>query len=570
MSTTGLIEQESELVAALTGVCRGLRGEGFEWRWEGDEERKKEREEKAKEDEEERVKTSAAGKAQREKEREEKAVETAEREENEAKKADEAASEAQAVTEMEVEPQADGVKLEQETPVLQSAAAVPAPAKLVAVPGVEQSVPATNAESAVEAAVAAVPTTTDAGDVEMTDAASSSAVAPATNPSDGFATTSTVASEGLPGLPPLPSSSSAAPLLPASTASDVPAIAITPAGPSPAASVAPDASSADAQHPLPTPAPPATNGDIESTPAATVGEWTAAAASNSTGSGIEASELQPPASAEATPAPLDSLSVGGGDSEDPSQSSTRRRSGRVATRGDRQAATGGTGGVVAGRHTRSRQSSPEEDYYSGDEDDEQLFDASGAPIDGEEGSGAARRGPRGSLVPEEPLPEYAARLVDPETFVRSRFVTEGGEGVEMERMAQGPQGGLVGTGQMERLTPNEQEVLLHDCLTFVLSCLPTSSDETDSCVLSHLAATSTAFSPTLSSTGTVSARSAMVYWALSGVERGCGGSSLLSLSPVSLSQGPTFLCLTLTSPTLSTFSTLRCLFPSARLSSTAS
>ncbi|GAA5924397.1 uncharacterized protein JCM15063_005630 [Sporobolomyces koalae] len=42
-STTRLIEQEGELVSALRRVCTGLTGEGYEWRWHGDDERERER-----------------------------------------------------------------------------------------------------------------------------------------------------------------------------------------------------------------------------------------------------------------------------------------------------------------------------------------------------------------------------------------------------------------------------------------------------------------------------------------------------------------------------------------------
>ncbi|GAA5850849.1 hypothetical protein JCM9279_003947, partial [Rhodotorula babjevae] len=131
----------------------------------------------------------------------------------------------------------------------------------------------------------------------------------------------------------------------------------------------------------------------------------------------------------------------------------------------------GAGGVP-GRHTRSRQSSPEEGYTDAEDEAEGAGEGSsldeplagGAAAGGAGGAGAGSRPPRAQqLVEEEELPEYAARLVDPEVFVRGLFVSEGD--VEMERVVPGPGGGMVGTGQMETLTPNEQEVLLHDCLT---------------------------------------------------------------------------------------------------------
>ncbi|GAA6005332.1 hypothetical protein JCM10207_002941 [Rhodosporidiobolus poonsookiae] len=483
MSTTGLIEQEAELVAALTGVCRGLRGEGFEWRWDGDEARKRAQEEQAAADEAERLRKADERDRERAARRE---AQMKRREEADARHAAEAEVEAEEQErqamgvdrQLEAQgaaqetplpaPEGDSVKLEQETPVLQPPAAPAVPAEPVAVPGISTATPAATetpapseaqAEAPAAAAASAEPAQAPAagGDVEMTDAQPAAPTADASAP--------TGEAQPAPTHPAAPSAAD-------TPAADVPAIAITddsasaaPAvngeptpTPAPAADGAsPALPAGENGTPAATPSAPGANGDAlavpstEPTPAPAGGDESLDAAGAGTGAGTGTGT----ASAEATPFP-----PGEGDDEP-----TRRRSGRVATRGT---------GAVPLRHTRSRQSSPEEEYTSGGEDEfDAAYGAGGAGSDeGEDacGAGGARRG---VPVQEEPLPEYAQRLVDPEVFVRGLFVTEGGaegEGagggtVEMERMAQGPHGGLVGTGQMETLTANEQEVLLHDCLT---------------------------------------------------------------------------------------------------------
>ncbi|SGY70152.1 BQ5605_C004g03111 [Microbotryum silenes-dioicae] len=62
----------------------------------------------------------------------------------------------------------------------------------------------------------------------------------------------------------------------------------------------------------------------------------------------------------------------------------------------------------------------------------------------------------------EELPEYVQRLVDPELYVRSLFVSL--ESVEMPITRPGLPGQPAVTS-MEMVSPNDQEVLLHDCLT---------------------------------------------------------------------------------------------------------
>lgn len=71
------------------------------------------------------------------------------------------------------------------------------------------------------------------------------------------------------------------------------------------------------------------------------------------------------------------------------------------------------------------------------------------------------------LISIEDLPEYAHRLIDPESYVKTLFVSEGP--VEMEKLSTtttvpGQAPGGTG-GDKEMLSCNEQEALVHDCLT---------------------------------------------------------------------------------------------------------
>ncbi|GAA5957300.1 hypothetical protein JCM3765_000417 [Sporobolomyces pararoseus] len=61
------------------------------------------------------------------------------------------------------------------------------------------------------------------------------------------------------------------------------------------------------------------------------------------------------------------------------------------------------------------------------------------------------------LIPEEDIPEYAHRLIDPEKYVKQLFVSD--EPVELEKTAFG------NCGAVEILSRNEQEALVHECLT---------------------------------------------------------------------------------------------------------
>ncbi|GAA5820322.1 hypothetical protein JCM3770_004046 [Rhodotorula araucariae] len=448
-SATSLIEQEAELVGALSRVCRGLRGEGFDWRWEGDEERRKEREER---------------REREERERERKALE-AKREEDEKQLAlQEAAAAAEARAQAQATPAADGmavdaaekeaspavtaasvvaddVKLEQATPVLSAPSAPGTVVNPVAVPGLsapgsEAPAPTTgeNREQPAEAPAASSAVNGAPQDVAMQDATDGYSAAGYAGALPGANGESVAPAEGAQpatnGAGVAPSAGATpAPVAAAAAPGDVPVIAVTGVGTEDGTPIASGALGAAEQAALAAPA----------------GLAAAAGPSAEAHPVVEGAVLPADVdapSAEVTPAPSAS--------DEP-----RRRSGRVVR--------GGGAGAVAGRHTRSRQSSPEEGYT--DEEDEAGGDGASS---GDEPLAAGRAGggggaARGAIVEEEEMPDYAARLIDPEVFVRGLFVSEGD--VEMERVVPGPGGGMIGTGQMETLTPNEQEVLLHDCLT---------------------------------------------------------------------------------------------------------
>lgn len=423
-SATALIEQEAELVNALTKVCRGLRGEGFEWRWDGDEERKKVRDEERKKEEEERERLKEKEQAllqQREEEAAKREQERAEKQAQEAEaaaaaEAEKAAAEAQkaderpaqatdaqmdvdaaAAKEASVQPSPipaatiEQVKLEQATPVLQSAVApVEAPANPVAVPGISSS-----------ATPAAEPA--QDGDATMQNATPSADAAQS--------------GEATPDAAPGPDVPAIAVTGPASTAD--PSAVATPAAEGESSTQTPQAAAQPGEPRTETPAP-------------------ADQASVAAPAADEPAASDEPGTNEATPAPSYSAD----------EPAARRRSGRVATRGH-------GAGFAGARHTRSRQSSPEDD---GDYDSDTLL-AMGVPgADGEGfvagGTGEGEDSVEGDgrpkahhLVPEEELPEYAARLIDPEVFVRDLFVSEGK--VELERLVPGPAGQVVGTGQFD-------------------------------------------------------------------------------------------------------------------------
>ncbi|GAA5881547.1 hypothetical protein JCM1840_007190 [Sporobolomyces johnsonii] len=484
-STTGLIEQEQELVGALSGVCRGLRGEGFEWRWEGDEERRRERderrrkleEEEAKKEEEEEAEASRRREEEDEKARQEEIERLQlqqEREQEQAMEVDQQQPQGPPPAEEHPTPvdsnasfEASSVKPEPETPVLQAAVAPGiAAAQAANVPATEPTTPAPEANgegqemgaeqglglgrdvemTSVDAPASTSTTTTN----EHLSAAPSSVVDPSAPPPAIVENASTLA---LPALPdPASTSADAAAPQPVFASADVPVSSIvTELSMNGAAEPTPAAESMHLSDQTPQ---PRANGSADSALAAppstatpTNDEQQPPASPNPAGDGTSAPPAEP-----ATPA-LDGADADPSASQPPvnnadeDEPSLRRRSGRVASR-------------AAAPHTRSRNSSPEGggDYLSGSEDE-------ALGVDSSEDEPLARRaegGGKGKRIAEEDLPEYAARLVDPELYVRSLFVSEGE--VELEKCVQGPQG-IVGTGQMESLSPNEQEALVHDCLT---------------------------------------------------------------------------------------------------------
>ncbi|GAA5921406.1 hypothetical protein JCM1841_005806 [Sporobolomyces salmonicolor] len=483
-STTGLIEQEQELVAALSGVCRGLRGEGFEWRWEGDEERRRERDEQRRKFEEEEAKKEEEEEAEasrRREEEDEKARQEAERvqqlqqrEQEQAMEVDQrqphylpSAEEHPTPVDSNASFEASGVKPEPETPVLQAAVAPGiAAAQAASVSAAERTTPApvANGEGQemgaeqepgsgrdVEMAPVDEPASTSTISTnEHVSAAPPSVIGPSGPPPAIDENVSTLA---LPALPdPASTSSDAAAPQPVATSADVPVPSVVAEHSTNGA--AEPTSAAESKSPSDQTPQPRGNGPADGALAAPLSTATPAndeqqrpASPNPAGYGTPAPPAEPatPALDGADADPSASQPPGNNPEED--EPSLRRRSGRVASR-------------ATVPHTRSRNSSPEGggDYLSGSEDE-------ALGVDSSEDEPLARRaegGGKRKRVAEEDLPEYAARLVDPELYVRSLFVSEGQ--VELEKCVQGPQG-LVGTGQMESLSPNEQEALMHDCLT---------------------------------------------------------------------------------------------------------
>ncbi|SDA05595.1 BZ3501_MvSof-1269-A2-R1_Chr5-2g07548 [Microbotryum saponariae] len=132
--------------------------------------------------------------------------------------------------------------------------------------------------------------------------------------------------------------------------------------------------------------------------------------------------------------------------EDDEGTATRRRSGRVANRPQPQ---------------NVAESGEEEDLIA-----EEPTTSASAKTNGAT-SAIGIEGPIEEPTPEdksmvEELPEYVKRLVDPELYVRSLFVSS--ESVEMPITRPGLPGQPAVT-LMEMVSPNDQEVLLHDCLT---------------------------------------------------------------------------------------------------------
>ena len=371
MSATGLIEQEGALVGALRRVCAGLRGEAFDFRWEGDEEIKRQREqvrraEDAEEDEQyARIEDVAMEEARIEAE----AEFQAETERITILRAAEAVQQ-----EIRAREQAD------EDTRLAVIAAAEAEATRIAQLAAEEE------QRQIEVAAKAAE---DAAALAAEAAATASAVL-------DTAAASTIHSSLLASLPPLDQliTQSNGILHDAGTTMDDPTLSIQDA-----------ALTGNANGP-----PNLDGGDILIV-------------------------VDGVADAEG----------GEGDDEEDDEPATRRRSGRVASR------------TLPSHPSGSASESEFEDHTQPllpPQISQQLPERP-LPIP---------RPVRPKRVPIEQLPEYATRLVDPEVFVRSLFVSEGAVGVPVSI-----QGGPPGSTEVDLLSPNEQEVMVHDCLTSVFS-----------------------------------------------------------------------------------------------------
>jgi hypothetical protein len=373
MSATGLIEQEGPLIGSLRRVCSGLRGEGFEWRWEGDEERKAER---AKEVEEEQAEEEQE---QRERERleYERRLKEMEREREmerleEIKRAEEAAIEQAELERLEaIEKEVEEARRKEEEQREKEAAARQA------------------AEDAEAAALIAAITSSQPP----------------------------VVSEQVDVLPPLPT-----------TESDQidPSLSIDPA---------------PVLAPLPDLLVPVTNGTTDTTDDIAVDASAVAEPVIEVEGVPETNEMDVDTAAEVAVDGEAAPTEGGDeDGEFADEPAARRRSGRVALRANEPRARSSSTSSSSSEHLQSRR------------------EEGGASTSQQQLPHIPNLTP--ARVPDEEMPEYAKRLVDPEVYVRSLFVSA--EPVEMPIALQG---GPPGSTATDLLSPNEQEVMVHDCLT---------------------------------------------------------------------------------------------------------
>lgn len=395
MSATGLIEQEGDLIGSLRRVCSGVRGEGYEWRWEGDEERKVKREkeradEREIEDERERLDEE----------------ERARREEAERLRVEEedAREEERRIQEEEERHMAELEQLRLEDEEAEKLAIIERAAHAA-----EEELQRKREEEAKTAAlVASVP--------EVEDANVDPLLLPSTNlPSENaMDTTPDGPAEGLEVKPaelvlqPLPSE--------AVLALDNASLPPLPSLPEIPANIVPN----------PTFELLVTVDPLEPAPTAPLAEPTEGASAEGETS---------------LTAPI----YGQGDEmheDSPEEPLTRRRSGRVASRFPEAGAGNGT--PLDQRKRSGSTSSSSSDVISGRTT---AAASTSNAVARELGPARKRR------IQEEEMPEYATRLVDPEIYVRSLLVSEGD--VEME---------VGGNGGTEILSPNEQEVMVHDCL----------------------------------------------------------------------------------------------------------
>lgn len=374
LSATGLIEQEAPLIGALSRVCAGLRGEGYEWRWKGDKERKDSRDKERKQEADHQKEKAEL----LEREQEASAAETAAREEEANKAHAEAEAAARttngaAAPELIVAGSPVAERVSDAQPDAMEVDSVPTAVQATTDPSVPPAtaVNGLSAESTPAGEASPAPPTSDVS----APVPGGGAVPEASNGANQDGASSAPVGSTLPPLPPLP-------LPPVSTSTEA----------------------------LPNGVPPVTNGD---TPAEPV--LLAAAPEPAEAAGVEADVNGDGADGE-----------GEGEQEAEPEEAPRRSGRRVASRLP---------------------------------DPTHLRESSESGSDSEETVQPRRQVRRGPAVADEELPEYARRLVDPEVYVRSLFVSE--ENVEMPTPAVP---GMVAAG-VDILSPNEQEVMVHDCLT---------------------------------------------------------------------------------------------------------
>jgi len=518
-STTGLIEQEGVLLSALGGVCRGLRGEGFEWRWDGDAQKERERRERRegreKLDEEKRVERERTRKLERERKEEERIEGERQREEERVKFEQE--EEAKRLKEVEEEERRrEQVEREEERLRKVREEALEEEAKKQKKEEEDQAeARAKEMEKEKERELLIKPEETDQqtslnatdsnsnnveGDVEMSDAQTQLPPIQTTTNTIGQLELQLPPAqpEVLPTLPPASPSAIDPSLSSSSTEPSQQPIQSTSSSDPQPLSVPPSSEQPSAPEPTPsapsnepsTPSLPLATDQVDATlstaPSRAASQQPLEATSEQSNSIIEGTmELDP-----STQGVIEQPETPVIDQEEPTVEEPeaeveveaeieieepRRRSGRNTARtalGSRLDALGGGGGGGGGTISTGISYSP--DPYShgaitphlqqqGEESELEPTIAQPQPL---------ARGPveeeqeeeeeESPLVPIEDLPEYASRLVDPESYVRSLFVSD--KEVELEKCVSGPNG-ISGTGIMESLSSNEQEALVHDCLT---------------------------------------------------------------------------------------------------------
>ena len=473
------------LLGALGGVCRGLRGEGYEWRWEGDAQKERERRERRegreKEEEGKRVEREEVRRLERERKEEERVRVEEERvrkeEEEEERRVRELEEE-----EKEKERRREEVEREEERlrkvreEALEEEAKRQREEEEARKKEQEQESVAVKPEEPDQQTplVGGNEVETHSGDVEMSDPQPQAQLPPiqtttntishpspatqtATNPDLAVLAQNPAIDPSLPSEPSQPiqstSSSDPQPL-------EFPPNSERPSAPEPT----PVAGAQDEQTPS---LPEQVDAALSTAPSRATSQQPQVTEQPDP---IEEAMEVDPSTAEQPETPVIDQDPVAEEEAEVEIEEPRRRSGRNTARaagGSRLDALGGGGGTV------SRGISYSPDPYSHGATTPQLqaeeseIETISQPLI------APARAPEEEaeeeeeelpLVPMEDLPEYASRLVDPEGYVRSLFVSD--KEVELEKCVSGPNG-ISGTGIMESLSSNEQEALVHDCLTYV-------------------------------------------------------------------------------------------------------